>query len=111
MNQSMVEIMFKVGSKHRHWGIFHDDQPYFVHVIIYIFLNYQARADLRAGEELRVSGNIPALGCGNISRAVPMYTSRDMYPLFQTSKGKWSSFLYRNYSKCLTIVFIFLGLT
>lgn len=56
-NQSVVEVIFKVNAKLRH------------------------------GEEVRISGNIPALGCNNPQRALSLTTSPSEYPWWYTSEG------------------------
>jgi hypothetical protein len=59
MNQSIVEVVFKV----------------------------QART--RFGEDVRVSGNVPALGCNDPDRAVELVTSPADFPWWQTKSGMW----------------------
>ena len=39
------------------------------------------------GEEIYVCGNVPALGCDTISRAIPLVTSTDDFPWWQTKEG------------------------
>ena len=50
---------------------------------------FKVRAELRIGEELRVSGNVPALGANDINRAVPLCTSPTEYPWWHTKKGAY----------------------
>lgn len=53
MNHSMIEVIFKVC------------------------------AELRHGEEVRISGNVPALGMNIVSRALAMSTSSTSFPWWQ----------------------------
>eukprot|EP00600_Ochromonadales_sp_CCMP1393_P004943 CAMPEP_0174970528 /NCGR_PEP_ID=MMETSP0004_2-20121128/9438_1 /TAXON_ID=420556 /ORGANISM="Ochromonas sp., Strain CCMP1393" /LENGTH=1105 /DNA_ID=CAMNT_0016220279 /DNA_START=122 /DNA_END=3439 /DNA_ORIENTATION=- len=57
MNESIIEVVFKV------------------------------HADVRLGEELRVCGSVPALGCDNPDRAVPMVTTPTHFPWWRTKEG------------------------
>lgn len=57
INRSMVEIVFKVNGE----------------VLI--------------GEEIRVCGNAPALGCDDPDRAIPMFTCPHDYPWWRTKEG------------------------
>lgn len=45
------------------------------------------KAKLRYGEEIRLSGNVPALGSYNIQRAIPLYTSPTDFPYWHTKEG------------------------
>ena len=49
----------------------------------------QVRGDLHRGEEVRVSGNVPALGCNKPERAVPLYTSKANSSLWETRSCKY----------------------
>eukprot|EP00607_Mallomonas_marina_P007269 CAMPEP_0182418418 /NCGR_PEP_ID=MMETSP1167-20130531/2856_1 /TAXON_ID=2988 /ORGANISM="Mallomonas Sp, Strain CCMP3275" /LENGTH=1137 /DNA_ID=CAMNT_0024592623 /DNA_START=42 /DNA_END=3455 /DNA_ORIENTATION=+ len=57
MNRSIIEVMFKV------------------------------RANVRFGEEVRVSGNVPALGCYSPERTIPLVTSKADYPCWSTKSA------------------------
>lgn len=48
----------------------------------------KVHAKLRHGEEIRVSGNVPALGTNDIQRAIPLVTTPDEYPWWSTKDGK-----------------------
>jgi trehalose 6-phosphate synthase/phosphatase len=56
-NQSVIEVVFKVNAKLRH------------------------------GEDVRISGNVPALGCNNPARSLPLTTSPSEYPWWYTNEG------------------------
>ena len=47
----------------------------------------QVHAKLRHGEEIRLSGNVPALGCDDIDRAIILYTTTEDYPWWSTEEG------------------------
>jgi hypothetical protein len=72
-NNSMTEVVFKVGS----YCINNSTFP----------KKYQAYASVQFGEEIRVSGNVPALGCDNPDRAIPMFTSPSEFPWWHTKEG------------------------
>eukprot|EP00601_Ochromonadales_sp_CCMP2298_P017181 CAMPEP_0173233894 /NCGR_PEP_ID=MMETSP1142-20121109/9889_1 /TAXON_ID=483371 /ORGANISM="non described non described, Strain CCMP2298" /LENGTH=1021 /DNA_ID=CAMNT_0014163805 /DNA_START=97 /DNA_END=3159 /DNA_ORIENTATION=- len=57
INESMIEVVFKV------------------------------HADIRIGEEVRVSGSVPALGCDDADRAIPMVTTPADFPWWRTKEG------------------------
>eukprot|EP01036_Dinobryon_divergens_P042753 gene42753-56831_t len=57
MNRSIVEVIFKVNAK------------------------------VRMGEEVRVSGNVPALGCNTPERAVSLVTSQADYPCWSCKEA------------------------
>ncbi len=50
---------------------------------------FKVHAEVGFGEEIYLCGNVPALGCDNISRAIPLITSTDDYPWWQTKEGKY----------------------
>ena len=45
--------------------------------------------DMNFGQELRVSGNVPALGCNERDRAVRLVTTPADYPIWNTLNGKF----------------------
>jgi hypothetical protein len=45
--------------------------------------------ELRIGEELRVSGNSPALGNNDRDRAIPMFSCPHDYPWWRTKEGSF----------------------
>lgn len=47
----------------------------------------QVNAKLRHGEDIRLSGNVPALGCDDIKRAIPLVTTPEDFPWWTTSDG------------------------
>eukprot|EP01032_Pedospumella_encystans_P014145 gene14145-16269_t len=57
MNDSMIEVVFKV------------------------------HADVRIGEEIRLSGSVPALGCDDPNRSIPMVTTPSDFPWWRTKEG------------------------
>lgn len=57
MNHSMIEVVFKV------------------------------EAPIGCGEEIRVIGNVPALGCNDRSRSIPLVCSPATYPWWTTKEG------------------------
>lgn len=42
---------------------------------------------MRYGEDIRVSGNVPSLGCDDVSRAVQLVTSPTDFPWWTTTTG------------------------
>jgi hypothetical protein len=40
------------------------------------------------GEEIYLIGNVPALGCNSIERAIPLVTSAAEFPWWRTKEGK-----------------------
>ena len=44
---------------------------------------FKVAAHLGHGEEVRVCGNVPALGCSSVDRALALHTSTSTYPLWQ----------------------------
>jgi trehalose 6-phosphate synthase/phosphatase len=52
------------------------------HVMVEVIFRVEAR--LSFGEDVRVSGNVPALGCNDESRAVRLYTTSHEYPVWTT---------------------------
>ncbi len=74
----MIEVIFKV---------------YFLSHIYLSYIKYfnniifQVEAHLKFGEEVRLSGNVPSLGCNNPDRAIPMYTTPSMFPIWSTKEG------------------------
>lgn len=76
MNRSVVEVVFKVMVSC--WS---------VEVVLTWFSCVQVHAEVGFGEEIYLCGNVPALGCDNISRAIPLVTSTDDYPWWQTKEG------------------------
>lgn len=63
---------------------------------------------MRFGEEIRVSGNVPALGCDDPSRSVPLVTSPTELPWWHTPKGFEITFLQiqQAFSFCFTALFL-----
>lgn len=57
MNKSVVEVVFKVSARLQH------------------------------GEDVRLSGNVPALGCNNPDRAISLVTSPSEFPWWQTKEA------------------------
>lgn len=57
MNKSIVEVLFKV------------------------------KAKVKLGEEIRLSGNVPGLGCNNPERAIPLVTSPTDFPCWATKEA------------------------
>ena len=49
---------------------------------------FKVQAKLRHGEDIRLSGNVPVLGCDDIDRAIPLYTTSEDYPWWSTEDGK-----------------------
>ena len=43
---------------------------------------------MRIGEEIRVSGNVPALGCNDPERAILLVTTPSEFPWWRTMEGK-----------------------
>lgn len=43
-------------------------------------IDFRVQATLRMGEEVRVSGNVPALGCNDPARAIPLFSSNSNFP-------------------------------
>jgi hypothetical protein len=39
------------------------------------------------GEEIRVSGNAPVLGCNDPDRAIPMFTTPHDFPWWRSKEG------------------------
>jgi len=80
MNYSMIEVLFKV---------------FYCRLCIsfysYLDIVTQVHGNTRFGEEIRLSGNVPALGCDIADRAIPMVTSPSNYPWWTTKQG---SYLY-----------------
>ena len=59
-------------------------------ISFYSFVNYyfsQVYAKVRIGEEVRLSGNVPALGLGNPEKAIPLVTSPTSFPWWVTKEG------------------------
>lgn len=52
------------------------------------FFSAQVEAPLGFGEEVRLSGNVPALGNSDPNRAIPLYTTQYDYPKWTTKAGK-----------------------
>lgn len=76
---SLIETFFKVCTLRK--------DLYFTSTLI--TLSYaQVNAPLQFGEEVRVCGNVPNLGCGDPSRAVPLYTTPRDYPTWSSRDGK-----------------------
>jgi len=48
---------------------------------------FKVHADVRIGEEIRLSGNAPVLGCDDPARAVPLVTSPGDFPWWHTKEG------------------------
>ena len=101
MNLSMVEITFKV-------------QLWFVTFISlqkntdYDTFISKVYAEVRIGEEIRVSGNAPVLGCNDPNRAIPMFTTPHDFPWWRSKEGnqinvKNSDFCIRICSSWITI--------
>jgi hypothetical protein len=42
---------------------------------------------LQFGEEIRLSGNVPALGCNTPDRGIALVTSSSEFPWWQTKEG------------------------
>jgi hypothetical protein len=47
----------------------------------------QVQARVRFGEEIRLSGNHPSLGCDNVDRAIPLVTSPKEFPWWWNKEG------------------------
>lgn len=47
-----------------------------------IEMEFRVTAALRIGEEVRVSGNVPALGCNDPYRSIPLFTSSATFPMW-----------------------------
>ena len=47
----------------------------------------QVHAEVLLGQEVRISGNVPALGCDSPDRAIPLVTSSADFPWWQTKEG------------------------
>ena len=63
---------------------------YFIYLIFYytyFSIINKVHAEIRIGEEVRVSGDAPALGCGDPNLAVPMFTSPHEYPWWRAKEG------------------------
>jgi hypothetical protein len=55
---------------------------------LFVFLLYQkVEGRLSFGEEVRVVGNITALGLNNPRNAIPLVTSSDKFPMWGTQNG------------------------
>jgi trehalose 6-phosphate synthase/phosphatase len=48
---------------------------------------FKVTADLRIGEEVRLSGSAPALGFGDVNRAIPLFTTPATYPSWTTKEA------------------------
>ena len=46
------------------------------------------KAEIGFGEEVRLIGNVPALGCDDIARSIPLICSPATYPWWTTKEGK-----------------------
>ena len=57
------------------------------HNLLFILWYKQVHADVRIGEEIRLSGNAPVLGCDDPARAVPLVTSPGDFPWWHTKEG------------------------
>lgn len=80
MNLSMVEIVFKV----RWWRVnFISLQKYTDNDTF----TSKVYAEVRIGEEIRVSGNAPVLGCNDPNRAIPMFTTPHDFPWWRSKEG------------------------
>jgi hypothetical protein len=49
---------------------------------------YQVKAEIGFGEEVRLIGNVPALGCDDVARSIPLICSPATYPWWTTKEGK-----------------------
>lgn len=47
----------------------------------------QVYAPVGHGEEVRICGNVPALGCNNPIRSIPLITTSSDYPIWYTKEG------------------------
>jgi hypothetical protein len=96
MNQSVAEVVFKVNLI-----INENDQKHLYVTIFPIDLQVQART--RFGEDIRVSGNVPALGCNDPSRAVELVTSPGDFPWWQTKSGMSATSCLNTLYLCTTV--------
>lgn len=55
-------------------------------------------ADLRIGEEVRLSGSVPALGCDDPERSIPMVTTPGDFPWWRTKEGKFELIIFLLFS-------------
>lgn len=62
--------------------------------IVEVTFNVIAKIDV--GEEIRLSGNVPAFGCDDPAQSLPLVTSPTLYPTWKTKTG--------NYPYCYTYV-------
>lgn len=67
---------------------------------------FKVKARTRFGEEIRISGNLPALGCDDINRAVPLVTSPTTYPMWTMREG---IFVPKNYESVEYRYLVFSG--
>ena len=51
---------------------------------------YQVKAEIGFGEEVRLIGNVPALGCDDLARSIPLICSPATYPWWTTKEGNTS---------------------
>jgi trehalose-6-phosphate synthase len=54
--------------------------------------NPKVHAEVGFGEEIYLCGNVPALGCDTVSRAIPLVTSTDDFPWWQTKEGEFNKY-------------------
>jgi hypothetical protein len=57
---------------------------------------FKVKAQIKHGEEIRISGNVPALGCNDVERALPLYTTPNDFPWWSMNEG-----IYLIKLKCL----------
>jgi hypothetical protein len=69
----MKEVKFKVEKRPHDGPIVHFTQVY---------------AKLRHGEDIRLVGNIPSLGCDNLNRAIVLVTTPQDFPWWWNKDGK-----------------------
>lgn len=78
MNHSMIEVVFKVWKAKLKYSS----------VNVFIVLFSQVKAEIGYGEEVRLIGNVPALGCDDIARSIPLICSPATYPWWTTKEGQ-----------------------
>ena len=78
MNKSIVEVTFKVRKTYTNGQL--------INIVLFCFFD-QVHAETRLGEEIRVSGNVPALGCDIPERAVALVTSSADFPIWASKEG------------------------
>ena len=55
---------------------------------------FKVEASVGFGEEIRLSGNVPALGNNDPSRSIRMYSTKNDYPIWTTKSGNNEIYIY-----------------